>query len=106
MTAESGAPPRKSRAWWLAAGAVGVVVLAILVTVGPAVLSTAQRHLLPTYATAGDILLAMNDRLVSDVDDVHRLLTTLGEGRSVTLTVLRGQRVFDCEVTPLWRRHQ
>jgi S1-C subfamily serine protease len=54
---------------------------------------------------AGDILLAINDRLVSDVDDVHRLLTTLGEGQAVTLAVLRGEYVFDCEVTPLWRRH-
>jgi S1-C subfamily serine protease len=54
---------------------------------------------------AGDILLAMNDRLVSDVDDVHRLLTALGEGHAVTLTVLRGERVFECEVAPLWRKH-
>jgi S1-C subfamily serine protease len=52
----------------------------------------------------GDILLAMNDRLVSDVDDVHRLLSTLGEGRSITLSVLRGERVLECEVTPRWKR--
>jgi S1-C subfamily serine protease len=52
----------------------------------------------------GDILVALNDRLVSDVDDVHRLLTALGEGRDVTLSIIRGARLLEVSVTPEWRR--
>jgi S1-C subfamily serine protease len=52
----------------------------------------------------GDVLVALNDRLVSDVDDVHRLLTALGEGRDVTLSIIRGARLLEVSVMPEWRR--
>lgn len=52
----------------------------------------------------GGILIALNDRVVSDVDDLHRLLTAIGEGREVLIAILRGNRVLELSVTPEWRR--
>ncbi len=52
----------------------------------------------------GDILVALNDRVLNDVDDVHRLLTALGEHREVVLTVVRGARLLEIAVKPQWRQ--
>lgn len=52
----------------------------------------------------GDILVTLNDRVLNDVDDVHRLLTALGEYREVHLTVIRGPRLLEIAVKPQWRQ--
>ncbi len=38
----------------------------------------------------GDIIVSMNDRIVSGIDDLHRLLTRYPPDGAVTLTVIRG----------------
>lgn len=40
----------------------------------------------------GDILVALNDRIVNSVDDVHRLLAAMPQDIEVQLTVIRGQK--------------
>ena len=46
----------------------------------------------------GDILVAVNERIVTGVDDVHRLLSAMPEGATVTLTMLRGRKKRDVEI--------
>lgn len=50
---------------------------------------------------AGDVVVAVNDRCVSDIDDLHRLLATLPHDRPFTLEVLRGARMVELSVQPL-----
>ncbi len=40
---------------------------------------------------AGDLVVAINDRLVSSIDDLHRLLTVAGADVELDLTVIRGE---------------
>ena len=49
----------------------------------------------------GDIIVAMDDRVVGNVDDLHRLLTDHEIGRKTTLTVLRRGRKITLEATPI-----
>lgn len=48
----------------------------------------------------GDIVIAVNGRLVSDVDDVHRLLTALPAGTSISVSVVRGNELLERMLTP------
>jgi S1-C subfamily serine protease len=40
----------------------------------------------------GDLIVAMNDRVVASVDDLHRLLSRWPIGTPLELSVVRGQR--------------
>lgn len=46
----------------------------------------------------GDMIVAVNDRLVTNVDDLHRLLTAVGKERPAVLTVARGGQKFEVPV--------
>ncbi|HTN75631.1 MAG TPA: trypsin-like peptidase domain-containing protein [Pirellulaceae bacterium] len=52
----------------------------------------------------GDVIVALNDRIVNDVDDLHRLLTAIGEGRELMLTIMRDSRMLELSVKPEWRK--
>lgn len=49
---------------------------------------------------AGDMIVAVEGRIVSGVDDLHRLLTELHARRSMELTVVRGPRKLQVQVRP------
>jgi S1-C subfamily serine protease len=46
----------------------------------------------------GDLIVAIQGRLVASVDDLHRLLTRWPLGQPVTLTIVRHQRKQDVTV--------
>ncbi len=48
----------------------------------------------------GDLIVSVNDRLVSSVDDLHQLLSRLPADKPITLSVLRGAQLADIEVKP------
>src|SRR5205823_1573047 len=48
---------------------------------------------------SGDLIVAINGRLVSTIDDIHRLLARLPQSGSLALTVIREQRRLDLTVT-------
>lgn len=48
----------------------------------------------------GDLLVALNDRVVAGVDDLHRLLAKAAAGQPVRLAVVRGERKLELDVTP------
>jgi S1-C subfamily serine protease len=48
----------------------------------------------------GDLIVSVNDRLVSSVDDLHQLLSRLPADKPITLSVLRGSRLMDIQVQP------
>jgi len=48
---------------------------------------------------SGDLIAAINGRIVASVDDMHRLLSRSAAG-AVLLTVVRGTRQFEVEVQP------
>ncbi len=50
--------------------------------------------------TTGDLIVAINDRIVANVDDVHRLLTQLPNSIPLNLTVIRRDRKFEIELSP------
>jgi S1-C subfamily serine protease len=41
---------------------------------------------------AGDILVEINDRIISSVDDIHRLLSLTPQKTPLRITALRGKR--------------
>jgi len=41
---------------------------------------------------AGDLIVAINDRLVESIDDLHRLLTVAGSDVELELAIIRGER--------------
>jgi S1-C subfamily serine protease len=43
----------------------------------------------------GDLVIALNDGLVRNIDDVHRGLTPVSPGETLTLRVVRGSDVLD-----------
>lgn len=51
--------------------------------------------------TTGDLIVAINDRLVSNVDDIHRLLTQIPNSVPLVLTVIRGRQKFDVQIAPV-----
>jgi S1-C subfamily serine protease len=48
----------------------------------------------------GDLVVAVNGRLVSDVDDLHRLVSGADFASPLGFTVLRGDRLLEIEVRP------
>ena len=52
---------------------------------------------------AGDIIVAFAGESIEGVDELHRMLTEESVGRSVPLTVLRGNQKLDIRITPLER---
>jgi S1-C subfamily serine protease len=48
----------------------------------------------------GDLLVAVNGRIVSSVDDLHRLLADFRDQAVLTLTIVRGQRKLELDVRP------
>ena len=49
---------------------------------------------------AGDIIVSINDRIVSTVDDIHRLLTTLPMELPLSVSIIRGTRKLERTVLP------
>jgi S1-C subfamily serine protease len=47
---------------------------------------------------SGDLIVTANGRIVSSVDDLHRVLAKLPLDRAVTLGVVRLERMFELEV--------
>jgi S1-C subfamily serine protease len=47
---------------------------------------------------AGDLLVAAAGRLITGVDDLHRIISSVPEGQEVTLSVIRGQRALELGV--------
>lgn len=52
----------------------------------------------------GDLVVALNDRLVTSVDDMHRVLAKAEAGREVRLTLVRGDRRLEVELVPAFDR--
>jgi S1-C subfamily serine protease len=48
----------------------------------------------------GDMIVAVNDRIVNSVDDIHRLLGRYESERQLTLTVIRHSRRFEVTIKP------
>lgn len=48
----------------------------------------------------GDLIVAADGRIVSGVDDLHRALARLPQGRAVTLGIVRGDRLLEVVVSP------
>ncbi len=51
----------------------------------------------------GDLIVAVNDRIVTSVDDLHRLLTDLQNQQALTLTIVRAANKLDIELRPAVR---
>lgn len=47
----------------------------------------------------GDLIVAIDGRIVAGLDDVHRLLLRAG-GEAVMLSIVRGTRQYEVEVQP------
>ena len=48
----------------------------------------------------GDLIVAINGRLVEAIDDMHRILSRLAAGEAISLSIVRGGRQFEAAVTP------
>ena len=48
----------------------------------------------------GDLIVAVNDRIVSSVDDLHRILSTGTAGKALTFQIIRDRRKFELTVVP------
>ena len=47
-----------------------------------------------------DVLVAINDRIVASVDDIHRLLMSLPQEVPLTITIIRNDRRLERTVIP------
>ncbi len=47
---------------------------------------------------SGDIIVGVNDRIVANVDDVHRLLMAIPNEIPIVVSVLRGDRSVDVSI--------
>jgi len=47
---------------------------------------------------SGDLIVAVNDRVVTSVDDVHRIITDFKNHPLLTLTIVRGERKLEIDV--------
>ena len=47
-----------------------------------------------------DLIVAVNERIVTSVDDLHRLLAGLQNQQALTLTIVRAAHKLDIEVRP------
>ncbi|MEE8155455.1 MAG: trypsin-like peptidase domain-containing protein, partial [Phycisphaerales bacterium] len=52
----------------------------------------------------GDLIVAVNERIVTSVDDLHRLLTDLQNQQALTLTIVRAANKLDIELRPAVKR--
>jgi S1-C subfamily serine protease len=50
----------------------------------------------------GDLLLAVNGRIVTDVDDVHQILAGFRADHQFTVSVLRDDRLLEIPIAPRW----
>ena len=50
----------------------------------------------------GDLLLAVNGRIITDVDDLHQILSSFRAEHRLTLSVLRDDRMLDLTIDPRW----
>jgi S1-C subfamily serine protease len=48
----------------------------------------------------GDRIVGLQGRIVSTVDDIHRLLSELPSDKPLTLTVVRRDKQFEVEIHP------
>ncbi len=48
----------------------------------------------------GDLIVAVNDQEVTSVDRIHRFLGEWPVGKSVKLTIIRGQEQLEREIIP------
>ena len=48
----------------------------------------------------GDLIVAINGRIVAAIDDMHRILSRVGPGETISLSLVRGGRQFEADVTP------
>ncbi len=48
----------------------------------------------------GDLIVAVNERIVTSVDDLHRLLTDLQNQQALTLTIVRAAHKLDIDLRP------
>ncbi|UUO05353.1 trypsin-like peptidase domain-containing protein [Blastopirellula sp. J2-11] len=46
----------------------------------------------------GDLIVAINDRIIASVDDIHRLLAVVPQDVPLSLTLIRGDRKFDLAI--------
>lgn len=51
---------------------------------------------------AGDLIVTAAGRVITGMDDLHRILSTIPQGKSVTLEVVREQQLLDLVVEPRW----
>jgi S1-C subfamily serine protease len=51
---------------------------------------------------AGDWIVAAGGRIVTGIDDLHRVLSGLKAEREVGVQIVRGERLLDIAVTPRW----
>lgn len=49
---------------------------------------------------SGDLIVAVNGRLVTGIDDLHRILTGLVPARQLSTTVIRDEKVFELTIEP------
>ena len=54
----------------------------------------------PARCRPGDLIVAVNDRLVTSVDDLHRLLSDLQDQPVLTLSLVRGTARLEADVRP------
>jgi S1-C subfamily serine protease len=51
---------------------------------------------------AGDLLLAVNGRIITDVDDLHQILSGFRAEHRLALSVLRDDRLMEITIDPRW----
>ncbi len=50
----------------------------------------------------GDLLLAVNGRIVTEVDDLHQILAGFRADRQFAVSILRGDRLLEIPIEPRW----
>jgi S1-C subfamily serine protease len=50
----------------------------------------------------GDLLLAVNGRIITEVDDLHQILSGFRSDHQFTVSILRGDRLLEILVQPRW----
>jgi S1-C subfamily serine protease len=51
---------------------------------------------------SGDLLLAVNGRIVGEVDDLHQILAGFRTERQFVVSILRGERLLEIPIEPHW----
>ena len=50
----------------------------------------------------GDLLLAVNGRIITEVDDLHQILSAMQADGQFAVSVLRGERLLEVVIEPRW----